>query len=669
MAETVKAEVIFSDEWLLKVREDIDDPAGILAEELTKRLSASDVRSSVFGCRAVLEVPEKGGKEALKDSILDIVKELFHEDNICEIEIEGFVQTADTSEKEQVRGKENSGKVSAPKGKLSESTPERIKSNTAEKIAGLIGADEFKALASEIQLAAANIKSRRLTEQFAQRTYLISVNSGYGLTTYLDLFAELVDDLGLFKAVTSTKAEEIKLPPPSSESELARAVDTLERSGRIFCIRLDDWLNRMNTPQFRDVISVVEKNAGKSIYFFSIPFLESDTVETICETLNDRLFVKQITISPFGSDQLIGCAKEMLFAKGFTFDEDVVDILNRRIVQEKNDGRFYGLNTVRKIVNELLYTKVVSDAQNNSDSTVIRAADIASLVSGDDAYEESGYEMLDHLIGMKSIREKIDEIVAQIEASMRDDSMEPPCIHMRFTGNPGTGKTTVARILGRVLKEKGILRNGYFFEHFSRDLCGSYIGETAPKTSAICRDAYGSVLFIDEAYSLYRGSGTSSRDYGREAIDTLIAEMENHRTDFVVIMAGYTDEMETLMEANTGLRSRMPYVIEFPNYTREELTEIFMSMVGDRFKYKPKFRKAVTEYMNGLTDEFLGSKEFSNARFVRNVFQRTFAKAAMRCRLGNKPVDELTAADFEQAVSDKEFIIRKPEKRRPIGFQ
>lgn len=158
-----------------------------------------------------------------------------------------------------------------------------------------------------------------------------------------------------------------------------------------------------------------------------------------------------------------------------------------------------------------------------------------------------------------------------------------PCIHMRFVGNPGTGKTTVARIIGTILKEKGILRNVNFFEHSGRELCGRYVGETAPKTSAMCRDAYGSVLFIDEAYSLYRDDGFSNADYGREAIDTLIAEMENHRSDLMVIMAGYPDDMDKLMNGNADLKSRMPYLIEFPNYARGQLAEIFLSMAGKSF--------------------------------------------------------------------------------------
>ena len=135
----------------------------------------------------------------------------------------------------------------------------------------------------------------------------------------------------------------------------------------------------------------------------------------------------------------------------------------------------------------------------------------------------------------------------------------------------------------------------------------------------------------------------------------MIAEMENHRTDLVVIMAGYTDEMDKLMEGNAGLASRMPYVIEFPNFTKEELAKIFMSMVGERFNYDEKLEEAVKNYFNSLSDELLKSKSFANARYVRNLFERTWAKAAIK-------------EDFEIAISDKEF--RPVEKKKTtIGFR
>jgi AAA+ superfamily predicted ATPase len=275
--------------------------------------------------------------------------------------------------------------------------------------------------------------------------------------------------------------------------------------------------------------------------------------------------------------------------------------------------------------------------------------------------------MLDRLVCADALKERINEIVAQILLARATEKVEIPSIHMRFIGNPGTGKTTVARIIGKILREKGVLRVGGFFEYGGRDFCGRYIGETAPKTVSMCRDAYGSVLFIDEAYSLYRGA-QDTKDFGREALDVLIAEMENHRSDLVVIMAGYPDEMKTLMEGNSGLASRMPYVIEFPNFDRGQLYEIYVSMVNRQFSADESLFAAAKTFFDNIPDSVLKSKEFSNARFVRNLFERTWAKASMRCQLDGSSDICIKKIDFEAATADKEFNFNANRKTCKIGF-
>ena len=236
---------------------------------------------------------------------------------------------------------------------------------------------------------------------------------------------------------------------------------------------------------------------------------------------------------------------------------------------------------------------------------------------------------------------------------------------MRFTGAPGTGKTTVARILGRIFAENGILRNGYFFEYMSRDLCGEYVGQTAPKTAAICRDAYGSVLFIDEAYALYNGE--SNNDYGKEALATLISEMENHRDDMVVIMAGYRDDMDKLMEGNAGLRSRMPYQIDFPSYSKKQLTEIYMLMVRKHFEYEPELEQTAANFFDSLDQSYVDSQDFANARFVRNLYERTWSKAAIRSQMDGLETIRITSDDFRQAASENEFS-EKLMTKHTLGF-
>ena len=165
---------------------------------------------------------------------------------------------------------------------------------------------------------------------------------------------------------------------------------------------------------------------------------------------------------------------------------------------------------------------------------------------------------------------------------------------------------------------------------------------------------------------MYRGD-SDSRDFGREALDTLIAEMENHRSDFVVIMAGYQDDMEKLMSGNLGLASRMPYTIEFPNYTRDQLCDIFVSMVESKFKYEKNLFLVAREFFNTLPEETIRSKDFANARYARNLFERTWAKAALRCQLNGKKEIILTGEDFSHACADKEFATKITKKSR-IGF-
>jgi len=187
------------------------------------------------------------------------------------------------------------------------------------------------------------------------------------------------------------------------------------------------------------------------------------------------------------------------------------------------------------------------------------------------------------------------------------------------------------------------------------------------RIAGICRDAYGSVLFIDEAYSLNNGSSTSP-DYSREALSTLITEMENHRSDLMVIMAGYPDEMENLMKGNPGIENRVPYVIEFPNYSREDLCSIFLHMAERKFTCSKELPATSKKYFDSISENTLNSKEFSNARFVRNLFERTWGKAAVRMQFKPNESLILLLEDFNNAVSGNEFNNLLTKKEYKIGF-
>lgn len=561
-------------------------------------------------------------------------------------------------------------------GELNETELQRQKDveETLGRINGLVGAEEFKALANEIVRVAPGLIKYDAVDSFTHQSYLFSINEGYGVTTYLRLLAELIGELELVTFAPDFAVTEKKVNYPQGRepgnpfsdvyNELLRRRSDV---ARIVCVDISEWMSKLNDKRFRDFLSIVSRHLDNSIMIFKVPFVEHDVLKGIKRSIEDILCVRDISFVPFDAQELRECAVGIFEQKGFKLQDDVWPLFDAKVTEEKNDGRFYGINTVNKIVREMIYCKTLNNAVNGVDDNLLKASELATLVKLPEGDNRPGLEQLDEYIGMQEVKIRVEEIVAQIEVATKNQTLGAPCIHMRFVGNPGTGKTTVARLVGKVLKEKGILRNGNFFEYTGRDFCGQFIGETAPKTAGICRDAYGSVLFIDEAYSLYRG-GHDSKDFGREAIETLIAEMENHRSDLVVIMAGYPEEMKTLMGANPGLESRMPYIVEFPNYTREQLFDIFMLMVNKTFECGEGFEEAAKTYFEELPDDVVLSKEFSNARFVRNLFERTWGKAVLRCQLSKQECTMLTKEDFLLSSSEKEFkkIMSKP--KRSLGF-
>lgn len=241
---------------------------------------------------------------------------------------------------------------------------------------------------------------------------------------------------------------------------------------------------------------------------------------------------------------------------------------------------------------------------------------------------------LDDMIGLTMVKKFIRELRAYIEIQKRREKenliSEPLVLHMVFSGNPGSGKTTVARLIGKLFKELGVLQKGHIIECERADLVGEYIGHTAQKTKELVKKALGGVLFIDEAYSLARGG---EKDFGKEAIDTLVKAMEDHKDNLILILAGYRLEMERFIQTNPGLRSRFPIHIDFPDYTIDELVAIGELMLRKRqYAFSPEAEKAfrtMLEKMN-LLHPYSG-----NARMVRNIIEKTIRKQAVR--LYNKP--------------------------------
>ncbi len=233
------------------------------------------------------------------------------------------------------------------------------------------------------------------------------------------------------------------------------------------------------------------------------------------------------------------------------------------------------------------------------------------------------------MVGLRPVKTRIREIAALllVEAARRKLGLqaEPPSLHMSFTGNPGTGKTTVGQRIADMLHKLGYIRRNHVVVVTRDDLVGQYIGHTAPKTKEILKKAMGGVLFIDEAYYLYRPE--NERDYGQEAIEILLQVMEDKRDDLVVVLAGYKDRMNTFFSSNPGMASRVAHHIDFPDYGAEELFEIAGLMLQKmHYELAPEAEEALRDYI-GLR---MLQPRFSNARSIRNALDRARLRQANR---------------------------------------
>jgi probable Rubsico expression protein CbbX len=233
------------------------------------------------------------------------------------------------------------------------------------------------------------------------------------------------------------------------------------------------------------------------------------------------------------------------------------------------------------------------------------------------------------LVGLEPVKRRIREIASFLLVARAREragfTSSPPTLHMAFTGNPGTGKTTVAMRMASILHRLGYVRKGHLVAVTRDDLVGQYIGHTAPKTKDVLKRAMGGVLFIDEAYYLYRPE--NEKDYGQEAVEILLQVMENQRDDLTVILAGYTERMETFFKSNPGFRSRIAHHIEFPDYSDDELLLIAQKMASAaEYKLSDSAREALREYIARRRRQ----PGFANARSLRNAFDRARLRQALR---------------------------------------
>lgn len=381
------------------------------------------------------------------------------------------------------------------------------------------------------------------------------------------------------------------------------------------------------------LLKSMEDNRGKFTVIFAGYKKEMRNLINMNPGLQSRINL-MINFDDYTDEELIHIAKNIAKEEYYKLSEDGEKAFIERIQKEKVDENFANARVVRNLMDEAVREK----AFRTGDETVCEE-ELTTLTSEDfgvdlkftgrDSIKE--YEtQLESLVGLDNVKNLIKDILNTVELVHRKKEMGINCedvsLNMIFSGNPGTGKTTVARIVGKILKAMGILKKGHMVEVTRSDLVGQYVGQTGPKTLEKIKEAYGGILFIDEAYTLNSGS---ENDFGSEAIGTLIKEMEDNRDKLIVIMAGYTKEMKELLNINPGLESRIKFNIQFNDYSGDELFKIFKSLCKrEKYRISHNAYKKLKEDFEELSEN--KGRNFGNGRLVRKYFENVKMKQATR---------------------------------------
>ena len=321
---------------------------------------------------------------------------------------------------------------------------------------------------------------------------------------------------------------------------------------------------------------------------------------------------------------------------------------------------FFGLLVLVAIFSDDDESK--SDTDNSDQKEKTEQVEKKDSVIVNEPLAGDPYKELDDLIGLEDVKKEVRSLANFVKVQKQREAKglktAKVSYHLVFYGSPGTGKTTVARIIGRIYKDLGVLKKGHTVETDRSGLVAKFMGQTALKTDTVVQQAIHGVLFIDEAYALVPGGG-GGQDYGQEAISALLKRMEDYRDSLVVIIAGYKDEMQRFIDSNPGLQSRFNRYIDFPDYTGGELTDIFkMYMKKNQYTLSPD----AETYLRERFDYAVAHKDrnFGNARYARNVFEKSIQQQANRLEgktnLSKEELTELTVADLQEGFAAKTNI-------------
>lgn len=359
------------------------------------------------------------------------------------------------------------------------------------------------------------------------------------------------------------------------------------------------------------------------------------------------------------------------FAEDQNFDDMVVPMLLNKLGELLNVPKEVKVDVEALPLTEELKAQVDNkpayrrDAKRATDGEEVEEANYSnSMVLHRNSNPKEAMAELQGMIGIKAVKQKLMEIFATAKIAVERKKLGmgkmPIALHMLFTGNPGSAKTSVARLLGPILAGMGVVKTPKVVECTRADLVDKYVGWTAKKVKKMFFKARGGILFIDEAYSLVG----SDKDFGPEAITAIVSEMENHRDDVIVIFAGYPKKMEEFLNNNEGLRSRITFRLDFPDYSAEELTAIVQHMAA---KYDYVLSEGAQKKCQALAEKARQAENFGNGRFARNLLETAVMRQAVRLSGKTVTPKEFTVLTEEDFVST-ELNLPKEKKTNPIGI-
>lgn len=472
--------------------------------------------------------------------------------------------------------------------------------------------------------------------------FVLYGNPGTGKTTVARVIAKVLYALGIRQNDKFLEADRSKLVGEYIGQTALKVQEALEtvRGGTLFIDEAYTLFKKGDDKDFgQEAIDTLLKAMEDHRSEYSV--ILAGYKNQMTEMLNHAnpgfrsRFTYHITIPDYTEEELLQIAANVAKSQNYELEEAACGAIKKRIARERVDETFGNARFIRTLIEKAQMKQANRLAQMGSfakeELKILRAVDFEEEADEDKDLSRL-LEELHRLIGLQSVKETVQALFDRLEAQKERERMGLKVhagigsLHMSFRGNAGTGKTTVARLLGKILGKMGVLKRGDVFVEVKReDLVGQYQGHTAAKVKEVIRSAMGGVLFIDEAYTLVNDEGDT---FGKEAVNTLVAEMENHRDSLIVIFAGYTADIDRLLSENQGLRSRVTKDLFFEDYTLEELVQIFYLQIKQAgFMLAEELRPLVRER---LEREMENTLDFGNARGVRNVTEAVLTAQDIR---------------------------------------